>query len=330
MQQSQKANEQSDIIEEKIQTVNGDTLIKKYQIGGLLGKGGFAKCYSVTNMETKKILAAKFMPKNALIKNRSRQKLISEIKIHKSLHHNNIVKFEHVFEDDENVYILLELCPHQTLNELIKRRKLLSELETQCYTVQIVNALKYLHANRIIHRDLKLGNLFIGDKMEIKVGDFGLATKLEFDGEKKRTICGTPNYIAPEILDGKIGHSYEVDVWSLGVIIYTLLIGKPPFETSDVKSTYKRIKQNSYSFPDHVQISDAAKSLISSILQTEPSDRPTIDEILAHNFINNGGTIPLLLPVSTLQTAPNSSYLKIICAISNKFKGKLRIIINKY
>ena len=73
---------------------------------------------------------------------------------------------------------------------------------------------------------MKLGNLFVGDKMEIKLGDFGLATKLEFDTEKKRTICGTPNYIAPEILDGRIGHSYEVDVWSLGVIIYTLLIGK--------------------------------------------------------------------------------------------------------
>lgn len=71
-----------------------------------------------------------------------------------------------------------------------------------------------------------MGNLFIGDKMEIKLGDFGLATKLEFDGEKKRTICGTPNYIAPEILDGKVGHSFEVDIWSFGVLLYTLLIGK--------------------------------------------------------------------------------------------------------
>jgi polo-like kinase 1 len=78
---------------------------------------------------------------------------------------------------------------------------------------------------------LKLGNLFLNDKMEVKIGDFGLATKLEFDGDRKRTICGTPNYIAPEILEGKNGHSYEVDTWSLGVIIYTLLIGKPPFET---------------------------------------------------------------------------------------------------
>ncbi len=83
-------------------------------------------------------------------------------------------------------------------------------------------------------------------------GDFGLATKLEFDNEKKYTICGTPNYIAPEILDGKVGHSYEVDVWSLGVIMYALLIGKPPFETPEVNSTYGKIKACKYSFPENV------------------------------------------------------------------------------
>lgn len=119
----------------------------------------------------------------------------------------------------------------------------------------MVNGIHYLHSKRIIHRDLKLGNLFIDDKMEIKLGDFGLATKLDFDNEKKRTICGTPNYIAPEVLDGKSGHSYEVDMWSFGVIIYTLIIGKPPFETNDVKTTYRRIKSNTYTFPDHITIS---------------------------------------------------------------------------
>ena len=79
----------------------------------------------------------------------------------------------------------------------------MNELEIQCYVVQMVSALKYLHAHKVIHRDLKLGNLFINDKMEIKIGDFGLATKLEFEGDRKRTIWGTPNYIAPEILEGK-------------------------------------------------------------------------------------------------------------------------------
>ena len=102
---------------------------------------------------------------------------------------------------------------------------------------------------------LKLGNLFLNDRMQLKVGDFGLAAKVLFDGEKKRTICGTPNYIAPEILDAKIGHSYEVDYWSIGVILYTFLIGRPPFESSEVKQTYRKIKGNLYSFPEHVQIS---------------------------------------------------------------------------
>jgi polo-like kinase 1 len=88
---------------------------------------------------------------------------------------------------------------------------------------------------------LKLGNLFIGEKMELKIGDFGLATKITFEGEKRRTFCGTPNYIAPETLDNKKGHSYEVDIWAIGIILYTLFIGRPPFETYDVKSTYKRI-----------------------------------------------------------------------------------------
>jgi len=106
--------------------------------------------------------------------------------------------------------------------------------------------------------------------MEIKLGDFGLATKLDFDGERKRTICGTPNYIAPEVLEGKNGHSYEVDIWSLGVIIYTLIIGKPPFETSNVKSTYEKIRRNNYRFPDHVAISDEARDLISWILNNDP------------------------------------------------------------
>lgn len=117
----------------------------------------------------------------------------------------------------------------------------------------------YLHQNRVIHRDLKLGNLFLSEHMEIKLGDFGLAAKVEFDGEKKKTICGTPNYIAPEILEGKSGHSYEVDIWSIGVIAYTLLVGKPPFETNDVKTTYRRIRMNAYVFPEHIVLSESAK-----------------------------------------------------------------------
>eukprot|EP00826_Nyctotherus_ovalis_P020239 TRINITY_DN1633_c0_g6_i1.p1 TRINITY_DN1633_c0_g6~~TRINITY_DN1633_c0_g6_i1.p1 ORF type:complete len:436 (-),score=90.20 TRINITY_DN1633_c0_g6_i1:74-1381(-) len=145
--------------------------------------------------------------------------------------------------------------------------------------------------------------------MVLKIGDFGLAAKLEFDGERKRTICGTPNYIAPEILEGRHGHSYEVDIWSLGVILYTLLIGKPPFETQDVKATYKRIKMNLYTFPETVNISDEAKDLVHKILSSDPLKRPKCEEILAHPFFTST-KIPEALPASTLVCPPSSSYMK--------------------
>ena len=300
----------SAVVEEKIIKVTGDVQIRKYYKGRLLGKGGFAKCYEFICAENKKVFAGKVIAKSSLVKSRAKQKLISEIKIHKSLHHPQIVAFEHYFEDTENVYILLEICQNQTLNDLLKRRKRLTEVEVQCYIVQLIKALKYLHSHRVIHRDLKLGNLFLTDKMELKVGDFGLATKLDFEGERKRTVCGTPNYIAPEILDGKAGHSYEVDIWSLGVIIYTLIIGKPPFETRDVKTTYKKIKMNSYSFPETAIISEAAKNLITQILVTDPSKRPSLDQILIHDFFNQGTSIPKLLPTSTLACTPSLSYIR--------------------
>lgn len=298
------------IIEEKVIKADGEVAMRSYQRGKLLGKGGFARCFEFTSLETGKHFAAKVVPKVTLKKARSKQKLMSEIKIHRTAKHPNIVNFEHFFEDSENVYILLELCQNHTLSEVLRRRKRLTELEVQCYLLQIVEALKYLHGNKVIHRDLKLGNLFLSERVEIKLGDFGLATTVLFEGEKKRTICGTPNYIAPEILDSNQGHSYEVDVWSLGVVLYTLLVGKPPFETSEVKATYRKIRLNAYTFPDHVPLSEPSKGLISRILISDPSKRPTLDEILANDFLNQGNSIPKFLPPGFLACPPSAAYLR--------------------
>ena len=226
---------------------------------------------------------------------RAKQKLQTEIKIHRTLRHTHVVKFERFFEDNINAYMVLELCNNNSMSELMKRRKKLTEPETRYYLLQLIHALKYLHANLVIHRDLKLGNLFIDSNMRIKVGDFGLATNLITADEKRKTICGTPNYIAPEILEGKEGHSFEVDVWSTGVILYTLLIGKPPFETKDVKSTYTRILANQYVFPDHSPIEENAKHLIKSILQTRPKKRPNLDQLLNHAFFTGSRLFTHLL-----------------------------------
>eukprot|EP01113_Clastostelium_recurvatum_P039413 TRINITY_DN6009_c0_g3_i1.p1 TRINITY_DN6009_c0_g3~~TRINITY_DN6009_c0_g3_i1.p1 ORF type:complete len:762 (+),score=178.64 TRINITY_DN6009_c0_g3_i1:275-2560(+) len=289
------------VVEEKIIDRYGNVSFRRYLRGKFLGKGGFARCYEMKDLDTNKVYAGKIIAKSTLVKTRARQKLTTEIKIHRSLSHKHIVKFVHFFEDAENVYILLEVCGQKSMMELLKRRKRLSEMEVRFYMRQIIEATMYMHGNRVIHRDLKLGNLFLHE-MQIKIGDFGLAAKLDHEGQRKKTICGTPNYIAPEVIDGKNGHSYEVDVWSFGVIIYTLIIGKPPFETNDVKTTYERIKANVYDFPDSVPISDAAKKLIRSILHPVPERRPSLPEILQHPFFQ--GYTPLTLAPSALTILP--------------------------
>lgn len=297
-----------EIIEDRSGVRRKHGLPARYSKGRFLGKGGFAKCYEVQDMETKEIFAAKIVSKASITKPRAHAKLRSEIAIHRSLDHDKVVKFYDYFEDNDHVYIILELCPSQTMNEFMRKRpsKRLSEPEAMFYIYDLIVALKYLHRRRVIHRDLKLGNLFLDADVRLKVGDFGLAAQLEHDGEKKRTICGTPNYIAPEILEGKHGHSYEVDIWSLGVILYTMIIGRPPFETSDVKTTYRRIRYNQYSFPESVRISEQAKDLISCILRTDPRSRPSLDEILASPWFQGAQRVPPPVPntVSTFAVSP--------------------------
>ena len=205
--------------------------------------------------------------------------------------------------------LLMQRINCMKMSKLLRRRKRIHELEAQCYLSQVLTGIKYLHSHRVIHRDIKLGNIFLSDKMEVKLGDLGLAAKLEYEGERKRTICGTPNYIAPEILEGKNGHSFECDIWSFGVLMYTLLIGRPPFETKDVKTTYRRIKMNLYTFPENVEISPEAKSLIQSILVIDYVKRPTLEQILNSDFFTKN-SFPKFLPLSTLAVPPAQGYLK--------------------
>ncbi|KAI0703486.1 Pkinase-domain-containing protein [Cytidiella melzeri] len=271
---------------------------------GLLGEGGFARVYEVRDRHGFRS-ACKVVTKQSLKTKKAKTKLYAEIKIHRALDHPNIVKFQECFEDSENVYMTLELCHNGSLMDMLRRRKRFTEAESRFFMVQLSGACHYMHNHQVIHRDLKLGNIFLDSKMNVKVGDFGLAALIENPGERKKTICGTPNYIAPEVLfDTANGHSFEVDTWSIGVILYTLVIGRPPFQTKDVKSIYKRIRNNEYEFPPDRLVSSEVQTLIQQILAHNPEERPLIHDIIDHEWFTRG-TIPSSIPVSAHDAIPD-------------------------
>uniref|UniRef100_A0A672KNN5 Serine/threonine-protein kinase PLK n=1 Tax=Sinocyclocheilus grahami TaxID=75366 RepID=A0A672KNN5_SINGR len=274
---------------------------KCYCRGKVLGKGGFAKCYEMTDLSSSKVYAAKIIPHSRVSKPHQREKINREIDLHRALSHKHIVHFYHHFEDKDNIYILLEYCSRRSLAHILKARKVLTEPEVRYYLKQTVSALKYLHDLEILHRDLKLGNLFVNDSMELKVGDFGLAAKLEPVSNRRKTICGTPNYLSPEVLN-KQGHGWESDVWALGCVMYTMLLGKPPFETTNLKETYRCIREARYTIP--ASLSLPAKQLISGMLAQNPVDRPHLDDIIRHEFFTQG-FMPETLPVSCCHSAPD-------------------------
>jgi polo-like kinase 1 len=168
----------------------------RYKRNAFLGKGAFGKCFQITNTNTGNVHARKIVSKEVLNKYQMKEKFVQEISIHKTLNHKNIVGFRGFFEDEAYVYIVLELCQKRSMAELQKRRQFLTDPEVGYYIKQVLSAVQYLHENKIIHRDLKLGNLFVTNEMQVKVGDFGLSMQIE-NGERKKTMCGTPNYIAP-------------------------------------------------------------------------------------------------------------------------------------
>uniref|UniRef100_A0A4W3I758 Serine/threonine-protein kinase PLK3 n=1 Tax=Callorhinchus milii TaxID=7868 RepID=A0A4W3I758_CALMI len=274
-----------------------------YNLIFFLKKGGFARCYEMTDVSSNRVYAVKVIPHTRVAKPHQKEKIEKEIRLHKSLSNKHIVKFYHNFEDHESIYIFLEHCRNRSLAHILKARKTLTEPEVRYYLRQIILGLKYLHGRDILHRDLKLGNFFVNDLMEVKVGDFGLATKLEPKDQRKRTICGTPNYLAPEVLN-KQGHGPEADVWSLGCVMYTMLFGRPPFETTDLKDTYRCIRTVEYTMPSTSSV--AAKNLVASILRKDPEHRPTLDEIINHDFFTKG-FIPDVLHSSSCLMVPDLS-----------------------
>ena len=278
--------------------------------GELLGTGGFAKVYKVTERSSGDKYADKVINKEIFARRaNARNKVEREIHLHRKMNHANIVKFYEFFEDTNFVHMVLELAPQGSLLNVSKNRGNLTEPEVRYYFRQIAAGTRYIHSQRILHRDLKLGNMFLSEHMEIKIGDFGLSTSFT---ENKPSLCGTPNYVSPEII-AKKGHSISSEVWSIGCIIYALLCGKPPFDSGSVERTYHLITNCEFSLPEH--LSSTAVEFLLNILIVDPERRGTLEEptrtrnsrsLLAHPFIQNSFT-PTYLPPSAVNFPPDFS-----------------------
>uniref|UniRef100_K7FLW5 Serine/threonine-protein kinase PLK4 n=1 Tax=Pelodiscus sinensis TaxID=13735 RepID=K7FLW5_PELSI len=258
--------------------------IEDFKVGNLLGKGSFAGVYRAISLKNGLEVAIKMIDKKAMHKVGMVQRVQNEVKIHCQLKHPSILELYNYFEDSNYVYLILEMCHNGEMSRYLKNRmKPFSEEETRHFMHQIITGMLYLHSHGILHRDLTLSNLLLTSNMNIKIADFGLATQLKMPNEKHYTMCGTPNYISPEIAT-RSAHGLESDVWSLGCMFYTLLIGKPPFDTDTVKNTLNKVVLADYEMPPF--LSGEAQDLIHQLLRKNPADRLSLSSVLDHPFIS--------------------------------------------
>ncbi|XP_069349786.1 serine/threonine-protein kinase PLK4 isoform X1 [Eulemur rufifrons] len=262
--------------------------IEDFKVGSLLGKGSFAGVYRAESIHTGLEVAIKMIDKKAMYKAGMVQRVQNEVKIHCQLKHPSILELYNYFEDNNYVYLVLEMCHNGEMNRYLKNRmKPFSENEARHFMHQIITGMLYLHSHGILHRDLTLSNLLLTRNMNIKIADFGLATQLKMPHEKHYTLCGTPNYISPEIAT-RSAHGLESDVWSLGCMFYTLLIGRPPFDTDTVKKTLNKVVLADYEIPTF--LSREAKDLIHQLLRRNPADRLSLSSVLDHPFMSRNSS----------------------------------------
>jgi len=258
----------------------------------ILGQGEFGVVKLGKSKNTNDEVAIKVINKNQI---QDAPILQNEIDILRKCQHPHIVELKAVFETADMLYICMELIKGGELYDEIIRRNTFTERDASHIMKQIVSALDYLHDNGIIHRDLKLENLLLVDKnasgkdLIVKLADFGLSRI--YRGQVVRTACGTPFYVAPEVLLGT-GYGTEVDMWSAGIMLYILLSGRLPFHASEDHQLFNKILKGEYQFksPQFDTISSAAKDLISNLIVTNPKKRLTAKQCILHPFIANPTT----------------------------------------
>ncbi len=208
---------------------------KKYD---LIGKGTYGNVYLSHNKIDNKPYAIKLIEKkNLSLLNCPIELIYKEISIQIQINHPNIIKLFSYYENEENIYMILEYSNKGSLYTLIRKKQYLKENETFHYFIQVLNAVNFLHENNFIHRDIKPENILLNDKNIIKLCDFGWCVKLE-NNEKKNTICGTYEYMSPELIKNE-NYDFNVDIWALGILLYEMLHGKSPFKNS-INNNYNK------------------------------------------------------------------------------------------
>lgn len=252
-----------------------------------LGSGAFGKVYKVSSKLTNNVYALKVLSKNQITNLKLTEQLKKEIAIIAKCNHENIIKLYGAFEDKSYIYLIMELANDSTLFSKLKKSKKLSEMQTAIYLADIVRALIYLHSQKpaIIHRDLKPENILLNEG-RCKIADFGWSNITD---EFRNTFCGTPDYLAPEMIIGT-GHDEKLDVWTIGVMMYELIEGQPPFtakeKINDARVMQKLIEKNilSGNIEFGKEISEDAKNAIKILLNPKSEFRPIAKEILELNF----------------------------------------------
>ncbi|XP_016428686.1 serine/threonine-protein kinase MARK2-like isoform X8 [Sinocyclocheilus rhinocerous] len=256
-----------------------------YRLLKTIGKGNFAKVKLAKHVLTGKEVAVKIIDKTQL-NSSSLQKLFREVRIMKLLNHPNIVKLFEVIETDKTLYLVMEYASGGEVFDYLVAHGRMKEKEARAKFRQIVSAVQYCHQKCIVHRDLKAENLLLDADMNIKIADFGFSNEFTL-GNKLDTFCGSPPYAAPELFQGKKYDGPEVDVWSLGVILYTLVSGSLPFDGQNLKELRERVLRGKYRIPFYM--STDCENLLKKFLILNPTKRGSLDQqIMKDRWMNAG------------------------------------------
>ncbi|XP_008549620.1 serine/threonine-protein kinase MARK2 isoform X9 [Microplitis demolitor] len=263
--------------------------IGKYKLLKTIGKGNFAKVKLAKHIPTGKEVAIKIIDKTQLNPG-SLQKLFREVRIMKMLDHPNIVKLFQVIETEKTLYLVMEYASGGEVFDYLVLHGRMKEKEARAKFRQIVSAVQYCHQKKIIHRDLKAENLLLDSEMNIKIADFGFSNEFT-PGNKLDTFCGSPPYAAPELFQGKKYDGPEVDVWSLGVILYTLVSGSLPFDGSTLRELRERVLRGKYRIPFYM--STDCENLLKKFLVLNPTKRASLEvrgdkNIMKDKWMNMG------------------------------------------